>query len=99
MVCVRCGMEHDVDVVKVWRSRSAAGKQTLAADSRLVRCLNCDFVWCEESRVAYVSVYNPVTRQRSRVTVDEYNELWRKRDEVHPKILRLFDFSKFGDNE
>ncbi len=99
MVCVRCGMEHEVDVLKVWRSRSAAGKQTLAADSRLVKCLNCDFIWCEESRVSYVSVYNPTTRRKNQVTVDEYNKLWRKRDEVHPKVLRLFDFSVLTEHE
>lgn len=90
MVCPRCFAEHEVDVLKVERSRSAAGKVTAAADIRRVKCLNCDFVWCEESRIALVSVYDPATNAKKLVTVEEYNSVWRARDEASPKKILMF---------
>lgn len=91
MVCPRCGSEHNVDVLKVYRSRSADGKFTQKLDCRDVKCTECDLVWCEVSEIAHISVYDPTKNEKKKVTRSEYEEVWRIRDEIHPKKLKLFD--------
>lgn len=98
MVCPRCGAEHEIDVLDCERSKTANGDYSTKVDCREVKCKNCDFLWKEESRIAVMSVYNPTTKRKKWVKLDEYNSVWRARDEFHPKKLRLFDFGAM-DND
>lgn len=91
MVCPRCAAENDVEVNRVVRNKRADGRVSTRFDTRQIRCLSCGCTWLEESRIALVSVYNPETMKEKLVTVEEYTETWRHRDDIHPeKILLLF---------
>ncbi len=91
MVCPRCGAEHEVEVNRIRRGRRADGRVSANFDTRQVRCLSCGFIWFEESRIAYCSVYDPVVMKEKKVSVEEYVQNWRGRDEIHPAKMRLFN--------
>jgi hypothetical protein len=90
MQCPRCGGE-DHDTFRTFRGKTAGMKVAPGCDLRLLRCDECELVIYVECRIAVVAVYDPETMRSKHVSVEEYNEVWRPRDDLHPGQARLFD--------
>ncbi len=89
MQCERCGDESHW-VKETLRQRTADGRVSPTVDRRLYICKACGLHTIVECRAMYVEVYDPETMTKKNVTLDEYREVWRKRDEITSNQLKLF---------